>query len=232
MIETLSTYWDFLKSPKLLKQITNRKTLWSEFLWLLMVSLLFAGLILSFYIVLAHFKVIKEYEEKLDFLKKYGVTVAFIIACVFAPIFEEYLFRWHLRKRYATVYFLCFSFAIITIYLIDSSYLIWPILIFFLTLSFVLHGYLKRISTSRRLSIWNKTYPFVFYFTAIFFGIVHFTNMKGLTLSDPSFLIYTSSQMFSGISMGYLRIKFGIKYSILFHGVFNFILMILEFVFG
>ncbi|WP_410478162.1 type II CAAX prenyl endopeptidase Rce1 family protein [Pedobacter aquatilis] len=232
MLKTLSMYWRFLQNPKLLKQSKDNKTLWSEFFWLLLLNLLFGGIVISTYLILLHFKIINEYEENIDLLKQYGVVLGFIVICILTPIIEEYLFRWHLRKRHGTIYFTCFVLASITSFLLDKSYLTWAVFAFFIILAFILHGYINRISMTKRQLVWDKSYWLIFYLTAIFFGLIHFSNIKGLTLSDPSFLIFTLSQMFGGLSLGYLRIKYGIRYSILLHGCFNLILLLLELAFG
>ncbi|WP_317172487.1 type II CAAX prenyl endopeptidase Rce1 family protein [Pedobacter foliorum] len=66
-------------------------------------------------------------------------------------------------------------------------------------------------------------YVFLFYYTAILFGYIHIANTKELTMADPSFVLYIGSQIFGGLSMGYLRVKYGLKYGILLHAAFNFI---------
>ena len=232
MIKTLSAYWHFLKRPELLKLSKDKKTLVKDFYWLLLLDLLFVAIVFSIYYGFSHFRIIKEYKEEVDVLKKYGIYGALFIGGIIAPLTEEFLFRWHLRKRYFTIYFVCFSMALIVGYFIHSSYLNWPIFIVFLIISLILHSYFKRISTTRKQRFWMKLYPYIFYYTALVFGLVHLTNIKGLTLADPAFLFFVSSQVFGGLSMGYLRIKHGLIYSILFHACFNLIAILLEFFFS
>ncbi|WP_165499672.1 CPBP family glutamic-type intramembrane protease [Pedobacter frigidisoli] len=184
---------------------------------------------MSIYYLLLHFQVIKEYYEKVDVLKKYGIYAMLFLGCLVAPFIEESMFRWHLRKKYATIYFICFSLAIISAYFLNSNYLYFPIFTFFLIIALILHSYFKRISTTRKQLFWRKAYPFIFYYSGVLFGLVHYTNMKDLTLDNPVFLIFVSSQAFGGLSMGYLRIKYGFWYSVLFHCCFNFIAIMLEF---
>ncbi|WP_244950701.1 hypothetical protein [Pedobacter suwonensis] len=130
MIETLSAFWDFLKKPKLLKLSKDNKSLWRDLVWLIILDLLFAGIIMGIYYTLLHFEIIDEYVEKFDILKKLGLTVALIIACILAPLLEESLFRWHLRSKYLPIYFVCFTLALIADYFINSPFLKWPIYTF------------------------------------------------------------------------------------------------------
>ena len=231
MIQTLSAFWQFLKKPKPLKLSKDNKSLWRDMLWLLILDLLFAGLIMITYCILVHFKVIKEYIEEIDLLKKYGLIATLFIACIFAPIVEEFLFRWHLTKKYIPIYFVCFTLGLIANYFIKSSYLIWPIYIFFLLVALVVQVYFKRIGIRKRLVFQQQSFVYLFYYSAIIFGLTHLTNIKGLTLSDPAFIIFVISQAFAGLSLGYLRIKYGLLYSILLHCFLNFVMVTLEILF-
>ncbi|WP_403001974.1 CPBP family glutamic-type intramembrane protease [Pedobacter suwonensis] len=78
----------------------------------------------------------------------------------------------------------------------------------------------------------RQSFGYLFYYSAIIFGLIHLTNIKDLTLSDPVFIIFVISQFFSGLSMGYMRIKYGLINSILLHSIFNFIMILLEFFFS
>jgi hypothetical protein len=92
-----------------------------------------------------------------------------------------------------------------------------------LLLAMLFHAGVGKLDRRKAILIWRRYYVFLFYFTAIIFGYVHYTNIKGLTPADPVFIFYIISQIFTGISLGYLRVKYGLVYSILFHAGFNFI---------
>ena len=229
MIKALSAYWHFLKRPELLKLSKDNKSIWRDLLCVLILDLLFAGIVMGIYYTLVHFKIIDEYVEKFDILKKYGLTIALFIGCIFAPLLEESLFRWHLRGKYLPIYFVCFTLAIIADYLINSIFLKWPIYIIFFFISLILHGYFKRMDIRTKVVFQRQSFGYLFYYSAILFGLIHLTNIKDLTLSDPAFIIFVISQFFSGLSLGYMRIKYGLIYSILLHGLLNFVLILLEF---
>jgi hypothetical protein len=73
----------------------------------------------------------------------------------------------------------------------------------------------------KAVKLFRGYYVFLFYYTAVIFGYVHISNIKGLTIADLSFVLYISSQLFGGLTMGYIRLKYGLGYSMLFHGCFN-----------
>ncbi|WP_293311022.1 CPBP family intramembrane glutamic endopeptidase [Pedobacter sp. UBA5917] len=232
MIETLSTFWQFLRKPKLLKLSKDNKSLWRDMLWLLLLDLFFAGLVITTYYILVHFKIIKEYVQEIDILKKYGLTVTLLLVCIIAPVLEEFLFRWHLRKKYLPIYFVCFTLGLISNYFIKSSFLTWPVYLFFIFIALILQVYFKTMDIRKRLVFQQRSFGYLLYYSAIIFGLIHLNNIKGLTLSDPAFILFVISQGFMGLSLGYLRIKYGLIYSILLHAFYNFIMVILAFFFS
>jgi len=72
----------------------------------------------------------------------------------------------------------------------------------------------------------QKQFKYVFYAFALVFGFVHITNYE-LT---PSVLLFSpilvSPQICLGLFLGYLRVRLGLIYSILFHMTFNAVLAI------
>jgi len=232
MIQTLTTYWQFLKKPKYLRFSKDKKMLANDFVWLLLLDLIFTCFIIGIYYSLSSIKLIETYEEKVDLFETYGFFGALFMASILAPLAEESIFRWQLTKRYASIYFVCLTLALIVIYLSKREDLQWSIVVFFLILSFIIHRYIKRIRISKRHQLYHRLYPYLFYYTSLLFGLIHFSNIKGLTLSDPTFLIFTSTQAFGGLSMGYIRVKHGLFYSILLHSTFNLIVFLMEFLFS
>ena len=220
MKQSLLGFWHFLQSPKLIKINKDKKTLKRDFLTLFLFNLLFACFLMLVYEFFLQLKLIKTYES-FDILKEFGPFWGLMLGCLFAPLIEELLFRWHLRKRYASIYFWFLSIAAIAMSNIESIRL--NVLVFTLGLSVAIfsHTLLKKQSQTKQAVFWHTFYPFLFYFSALVFGFVHMSNAKGLTLEDPSFLFYISSQIVGGLSMGYLRVKYGLIYSILFHACFN-----------
>ena len=231
MKETLIEFWHFLKSPSFQIYNHDKKSRWKDFLSLLLLNFLFTIPLVSVYYFLLELNLIKEYEGW-DIFKELGVFGGFMIGCFFAPLIEEYVFRWHLTKRYASIYFIMLSIAAMIIFGVENELLSWLIFLSALALSIILHVQLKKRSQTLTYKLWQKSYPLIFYSSALVFGLIHLTNYQDLTLADPSFIFYMSSQAFGGLILGYLRIKHGLRYSILFHACFNLIALSLELIFG
>ena len=125
----------------------------------------------------------------------------FFFAVIIAPFFEEIMFRLILRFR--------------------SNFLIlWPLQLLILLQRDNKINLLKTIR-----NFWDKFYGWIFYLITIAFGLVHILNF------EPSLNIYllapvlVAPQILIGINLGYLRIRFGLIWSILFHAFHNGILM-------
>ncbi|WP_410479242.1 type II CAAX prenyl endopeptidase Rce1 family protein [Pedobacter nototheniae] len=231
MHQTLINFWKFLKKPQIVNISKDRKSLRRELGFLLLVNLFFSGIVFSTYLILTHFKLIHTYEELYP-LEKIGPIETLMLGCIAAPIIEETVFRFPLRKKYLSIYFVLISISVIINYFVQNKLLTIPIYFVFLFASFLIHFYLKRLSLTKVHLLWQKYFGYLFYFSAIFFGCIHISNMKGLTFHDPSFLIYISSQISGGLTLGYLRIKYGLPYSMIFHACFNLIYISVELLFG
>lgn len=222
MKETLSAFWQFLKQPRLLRFSKDGKSASKDLVWLLLLDLLFAGILVSIYLLLEKYHLIRTYET-FD-LFKYGFVGAMILCCVLAPLIEESMFRYQLRKWKLAICFIMISLAAIMAYFFKNENIKFVIYVAFLVLAITIYATVSSMRKRRLYSLWRKYYGFHFYFTALVFGIIHLGNIKGLTLTDPSFVIYMLSQSFGALTMGYIRLKYGLRYSILLHGLFNAIL--------
>jgi hypothetical protein len=71
-----------------------------------------------------------------------------------------------------------------------------------------------------------KYFGIIFYFTAIVFGMLHFLNYE----YNHSHLLFAPfivmSQIWGGLVLGYIRIKYGFWYGFLNHALFNFFCII------
>ena len=128
-------------------------------------------------------------------------VLIFFFAVIMAPLLEEVMFRLILRFR--------------------SNFLIlWSIHI----------GVALQLGQKRSLlkiarKVWDKFYGWIFYLMTVAFGLMHIMNF------EPSLNIYllapilVAPQILIGINLGYLRVRFGLIWSILFHAFYNGVLM-------
>jgi len=226
MYESLSAYWKFLKRPRLLRFSKDKAQLKKDFFYLLILDYIIAFLVLSALSVLLHYKLVKAYPF-MDLEKEFGIWLTGVLMCMGAPLFEEGIFRYQLRKRMLSIYFIAFALACIVISNLTNDYLKFFTFIAFLGLAIGANSWLGSMSKIRGYKVWQKLYGYFFYLTALVFAYAHLSNIKGLTIADPSFIFYISAQLFAGLSLGYLRIKYGLIYSILFHAAYNGLLFLL-----
>lgn len=219
MIETLSAYWRFLKKPELLKLTNDKTMLWKDISWLFILDFAFSGVVILIYEILLNFNLVIKYEEYDIF--KYGFAIAMIFGAIVAPILEECVFRWQLRKPKVSFWFVIVSMAILISSFTSNEYAKFFIFTSFFAAGLVFFLVIGKLRRVKAVKFFRRYYIFLFYYTAVIFGYVHITNIKGLTIFDPSFVIYIISQVFGGLSMGYIRVKYGLGYSILIHGLFN-----------
>ena len=128
-------------------------------------------------------------------------VLIFFFAVIMAPLLEEVMFRLILRFR--------------------SNFLIlWSIHI---GVALQLGQKRSLLKTARK--VWDKFYGWIFYLMTVAFGLMHIMNF------EPSLNIYllapilVAPQILIGINLGYLRVRFGLIWSILFHAFYNGVLM-------
>jgi uncharacterized protein len=144
----------------------------------------------------------------------------FILGVVLAPIYEEIIFRSLLKFNKRNLYICLFTLlgAIIIFFLRSKIAIVIILAIFFiflvgLTLLFPLSSIEATVS---------KKFKSIFYAVAIIFGLLHAFNFIGnLYYIIALSLLLGSPQIVLGLILGYLRVNYGLVYSILFHMVVN-----------
>lgn len=230
MKKSFQNFIQFLKRPDLIKASKDRKLLMTEFGTLFLIDIIFTALLFSIFGLLLHFNLVKEYNG-IDFLKEYGVLGSLALACVFAPFIEELLFRWHLKDLNGSIYFFTLSMGLLITSQISNHWVQFGVIIGAIALAATVISFLRKKPKIYSLKKWKKCYPFLFYYTAVIFGLIHLSNYKELSIADPSFVFYIGSQAFGGLSLGYLRIKYGLIYGMLFHAFFNLVVFSLAILF-
>ncbi|QNM86655.1 CPBP family intramembrane metalloprotease [Polaribacter pectinis] len=75
-----------------------------------------------------------------------------------------------------------------------------------------------------------KAFKIAFYFFALIFGFVHISNFDftpAVILLSPLLVL---PQILLGGYFGYIRVRFGLQWSILLHGTYNGVLILLSFI--
>jgi membrane protease YdiL (CAAX protease family) len=221
MKKSLQYFYAFLKNPQPLKFSCNSKELVKDFFSIILLNFSFALLLIIALSWFAHFNLVNVYEGP-DLLNEFGIIGMFIFACIFAPISEELIFRWQLKDINGAIYFVSLSIATILLSFLNNSWTKFAIIIIALIVAATVISLLRKKNHFTVIRVWKKAYPYLFYYTAMMFGLLHLSNYNGLSVADPSFVFYIGSQAFGALGLGYIRIKHGFIYAILLHALFNF----------
>ncbi|SDD16212.1 CPBP family glutamic-type intramembrane protease [Williamwhitmania taraxaci] len=141
-----------------------------------------------------------------------------LLIIVLAPIVEELFFRLLLifKKRNLYIYLLCCTLLGIW-YSINGSDTKLVLIVAIAIACIIAITYYDQC----KLAI-VKRYGFFFYFIAVVFGLVHISNFDGITFHNFIFTPFiVLPQLMMGVIFGYIRVTYGIAYSILFHAMVN-----------
>lgn len=148
---------------------------------------------------LANFEEHKVY----DFIKHFPVVYIILLGVFILPALEEVVFRFCLRynKFYPVRIFLSIS----KIFQKDAS---------------------SELEETAKFQ-WNKNYHFIFYSSAILFGLYHLTNYQftfKLLIAAP---ILVFPQFAMGLLTGYLRVKYNFLWGLCLHIMHNAVFLVI-----
>lgn len=139
---------------------------------------------------------------------------------VLGPLFEELIFRAQLRRFTGNIVFISTIAGVLISAVIKSywGFLISPVLF---SILFIIYRVTVPGSVGRKFRFWNAIFPWHFHFTAICFALMHLQNFeKGIALL-PLGILYTLPQLAAGLVLGFTRMNYGLKYSIVLHALYN-----------
>ncbi len=143
-----------------------------------------------------------------------------LVGVILAPIYEEFIFRSLLKfKKINILLFITTLFGFI-FYSISKSRTEVTTFLSIFVLSFLC----LLIFTSRTQieSYISSRFKYFFYASILLFGLLHATNFTGNLYAIIAFsLILGSPQLVLGAILGYIRMNYGLVYSILFHMIVN-----------
>ena len=203
IVMTFHALWRFIKKPVELSE--DKASLQLKIGTCLALFLIQIPPLLVLMSLISGLEQLGLWEEDMHSLQKIfqemEPVLIFFFAVIVAPLFEEVMFRLILKFR--------------------SNFLIlWSIHI-----GVALHLGQKRSLLKTARKVWDKFYGRVFYLMTMAFGLMHIMNF------EPSLNIYllapilVAPQILIGINLGYLRVRFGLIWSILFHAFYNGVLM-------
>ncbi len=93
-------------------------------------------------------------------------------------------------------------------------------------------NYIFKLFGKRVQKIWSKHYAYFFYAFAVAFGLFHISNFSNSEIVffaiSPLIIL---SQLSGGVVLGYIRLKAGLFWGMLYHGLFNGIIVVIPLLF-
>jgi membrane protease YdiL (CAAX protease family) len=147
-------------------------------------------------------------------------TLLILLGVFIIPIFEEILFRSWLKWSKRNVYILIVSIiCVVTISYFHHRFQHIRIMILFL---FIVVGLIYLLKNIKAEPFIVNHFKYFFWSSSIIFGLVHASNYTGNIwyLIGFSFIL-GSPQIVGGFILGFIRMNYGLRYSILFHFLIN-----------
>jgi hypothetical protein len=207
MLSIFQDFLSFLKDPK--QAISYTQISPKDFILLLFGALIF--IIPS--ALLMDLAGLEQFDSILEDLMKDNKWLVAVLGVFLAPILEEPIFRLHLDLKKSSIWW-----GIgLSVFLISEQW--------YLALGFVAYliYLLVRISNNETPGL-----KFVVYTSAIFFGLVHLGNYSNFNFAAHFYWIpfLVGIQFFVGLILSFIRLNHGIRTAMLFHGVYNAVLII------
>ncbi len=150
-----------------------------------------------------------------------------VYGAVIAPVLEEFICRYFLRPTNKNrIIYIMGVFLLAVFFVLEEGFI--PFCFFVALLGICFLVYLKFKQSKINFYRWYiKYFKFIFYMSALVFGLLHIANFNfsGYAILVMPFMVLP--QMFGGLLLGFMRMKYGIAYSVLLHMLFNTILFII-----
>jgi membrane protease YdiL (CAAX protease family) len=194
-------FYEFLKAPKDQKdEDQDHSQRIRRFLSLFVLNLIVIALLIVIISLVESTGLIDTNNHKAVEMLMSNPLLALFAAVIIAPLFEEIIFRAYIVKKYSPIRLIALIAGITGIKNKMRVY-------------YFLEKY------------WDKHYKYVIYFSAILFGFVHIGNYEITT----NILIFSplviSPQIYIGLCLAYLRVKYGLVWAMLYHAIYNLILI-------
>lgn len=153
-----------------------------------------------------------------------AVIISILSSIIAAPLIEEFTFR-GIFTRTKWIWFLSILLQFRLVFLIFEQYFIGSqenIFIFGIILIFIL--FVKYSDVAINFTVNTTNFWIVLY--TIVFAVMHLLNFTNLEINPLLYIFLIFPQLFIGIILGYIRITYGLRYSILMHACYNLIVLL------
>lgn len=206
-MKTFAKLLFFLKSPYQAETYNNIRI--SDFIFLLLITIL----VVVPYALILEWAGMDQFDNIMMELLEKNKWLLAIIAIFLAPLIEEPIFRLHLDLKKSSIWWgLGLSLLMISGVWYPVA-LIWGYLIFLNVM----------ISKGQKPDL-----RFVVYCSSTLFALVHMTNFTEFDYGKYFYLVpfLVAAQFVVGLVLSYIRLNHGMKWAIIFHGVYNAVLII------
>lgn len=164
---------------------------------------------------------LKDFHDPLDWRSNVFLMI------VLAPVSEEFICRGYLKSVVGSFVFYASVLLLLLIFFINQQvsfhYRITIAVIFvFLLITFILICYPKVKKEYIFKTLLIRYYPYHIWVSTILFSLMHLFNYNyhsvAAILLSP---LLTLPQLFGGITLAYVRVRYGLAYSILLHAMNN-----------
>jgi uncharacterized protein len=171
-------------------------------------------------------------NQFLDQLLNKGILPTILLMVILAPLIEELIFRFYLPSRLWSLfsYLLIILVILIKLTLVFkgksfTSYLIYIELIVFLGICVYIFSHFEDSFTFKKIFL--KAFPYHIWFSAILFGAIHVFNYSFTSQTNKLLVpLLVLPQLFGGMALAYVRLKYGLLWSFVLHGIHNLVLTI------
>jgi len=223
----IKDWFIFLFHPRDLFPELSTKNKLISFIFYFFFLLIVSGALMLFNIYLFS-KLFQWHVIPYPILPKFSRFPPFWYVVLIGPILEELICRLSLRFKpmFLAISISVFLFFIIAVYILKvlPFYNFWYILGntgIILVIS-VLFYFLIRVYKDKFEKFWTNHLRIIFYSFAIFFGFMHLGNFcinhYSILLLSPLFIF---PYIFIGLNLGFIRLKYGIVFSVFLHGFYN-----------
>ncbi len=208
----MSAFFDYLKNPE---YCSAQKPKSANFF-----SLLFIYIAIGFPLAILIFIIFKLFNLGHIELDPTSTLRTILIGIIFAPILEEIFFRSLLKFTKRSIILFLTTVIILIIYAAFRSKIEF---VWFLSLVFIGILCLWLFFNRYKIELFiSSKFKYFFYASALFFGLAHASNFTGNIYVIFAFsLILGGPQIVLGLILGFIRMNYGLIYSILFHMIIN-----------
>ncbi|MGY6543800.1 CPBP family glutamic-type intramembrane protease [Arthrospiribacter ruber] len=136
-----------------------------------------------------------------------------VLAILVAPVLEEPIYRLHLDLKKSSI---IWSLGL-SLLLINNIW--YPLVLFWIYLIYLL----VKVDRGQTPNL-----KFVVYFSSAMFALIHMVNFTDFDYRNYFYLVplLVAAQFIVGLVLSYIRLNHGMKWAVIFHAVYNAVLVI------